>query len=42
MAVGIPKRQAGKATQPKDQLDSLMDQLDALEIRLLDNRAARR
>ncbi|MGE0606479.1 MAG: ATP-binding protein [Pirellulales bacterium] len=26
--VGMPKRQEGKQTQPKDELDSLMDQLD--------------
>lgn len=32
MAVGIPKRQTGKTTAPKDDLDSLMDQLDALEL----------
>jgi NAD-dependent dihydropyrimidine dehydrogenase PreA subunit len=30
MAVGIPKRQADKESQPKDDLDSLMDALDAL------------
>jgi NAD-dependent dihydropyrimidine dehydrogenase PreA subunit len=28
MSVGIPKRQAGKADQPKDDLDNLMDALD--------------
>jgi Pyruvate/2-oxoacid:ferredoxin oxidoreductase delta subunit len=32
MAVGIPKRQAGKAQGPKDDLDKLMDALDELEI----------
>jgi len=32
MAVGIPKRQTNKAEQPKDDLDSLMDALDALDI----------
>jgi NAD-dependent dihydropyrimidine dehydrogenase PreA subunit len=32
MAVGIPKRQADKAQGPKDDLDSLMDQLDALDL----------
>lgn len=32
MAVGIPKRQTGKDQGPKDDLDSLMDQLDALEL----------
>lgn len=32
MTVGIPKRQQGKADQPKDDLDRLMDDLDALEI----------
>ena len=30
--VGIPKRQAGKPQGPKDDLDKLMDALDALEI----------
>jgi NAD-dependent dihydropyrimidine dehydrogenase PreA subunit len=30
--VGIPKRQAGKETKPKDELDDLMDALDALEL----------
>jgi Pyruvate/2-oxoacid:ferredoxin oxidoreductase delta subunit len=30
MAVGIPKRQAGKEAGPKDDLDKLMDDLDAL------------
>ena len=32
LTVGIPKRQAGKPDQPKDDLDKLVDQLDALEI----------
>ncbi|OAI54394.1 Fe-S containing oxidoreductase [Planctomycetaceae bacterium SCGC AG-212-F19] len=32
MAVGIPKRQAGKPAGPKDDLDNLMDSLDALDI----------
>jgi NAD-dependent dihydropyrimidine dehydrogenase PreA subunit len=32
MAVGIPKRQAGKPAGPKDDLDNLMDALDALDI----------
>jgi NAD-dependent dihydropyrimidine dehydrogenase PreA subunit len=32
MAVGIPKRQAEKAPQPKDDLDTLMDALDALDL----------
>ncbi len=32
LSVGIPKRQTGKAEQPKDDLDKLMDDLDALEI----------
>jgi hypothetical protein len=30
--VGLPKRQAGKEAKPKDELDSLMDALDALEL----------
>lgn len=30
MAVGIPKRQAGKAAGPKDELDKLVDDLDSL------------
>ena len=30
MAVGIPKRQADKSGGPKDDLDKLMDDLDAL------------
>ena len=32
MAVGIPKRQAEKSQGPKDDLDKLMDDLDALEL----------
>ncbi len=32
LAVGIPKRQAGKPQGPKDELDNLMDALDALDI----------
>jgi Pyruvate/2-oxoacid:ferredoxin oxidoreductase delta subunit len=32
MAVGIPKRQANKVEQPKDDLDKLTDALDALDI----------
>jgi Pyruvate/2-oxoacid:ferredoxin oxidoreductase delta subunit len=32
MAVGIPKRQADKPQGPKDDLDNLMDALDALDI----------
>jgi NAD-dependent dihydropyrimidine dehydrogenase PreA subunit len=32
MSVGIPKRQPAHAPQPKDELDNLMDQLDALEL----------
>jgi NAD-dependent dihydropyrimidine dehydrogenase PreA subunit len=32
MTVGIPKRQADKPTQPKDDLDNLMDALDALDL----------
>ncbi len=32
LTVGIPKRQANKAQQPKDDLDKLMDSLDALDI----------
>jgi Pyruvate/2-oxoacid:ferredoxin oxidoreductase delta subunit len=32
LSVGIPKRQTGKPTRPKDNLDELMDKLDALEI----------
>jgi NAD-dependent dihydropyrimidine dehydrogenase PreA subunit len=30
--VGMPKRQAGKKEKPKDELDSLMDALDAMEL----------
>ena len=32
MTVGIPKRQAEKPTEPKDELDKLMDSLDALDL----------
>ena len=32
MTVGIPKRQANSAAEPKDDLDKLMDSLDALDI----------
>lgn len=32
MSVGIPKRQTGKPAGPKDDLDKLMDSLDALDI----------
>jgi Pyruvate/2-oxoacid:ferredoxin oxidoreductase delta subunit len=32
LTVGIPKRQANKAPQPKDELDKLVDSLDALDI----------
>jgi NAD-dependent dihydropyrimidine dehydrogenase PreA subunit len=32
MAVGVPKRQAGNAAGPKDDLDNLLDQLDALDL----------
>jgi hypothetical protein len=32
LSVGIPKRQASKRQGPKDDLDKLMDELDALEI----------
>lgn len=32
MSVGIPKRQAGKAEGPKDDLDNLMDALDDLDL----------
>jgi hypothetical protein len=32
MAVGIPKRQADKPQGPKDDLDNLMDALDALDL----------
>jgi NAD-dependent dihydropyrimidine dehydrogenase PreA subunit len=32
MSVGIPKRQADKPAQPKDELDNLMDALDALDL----------
>jgi NAD-dependent dihydropyrimidine dehydrogenase PreA subunit len=32
LTVGIPKRQSGKEQAPKDELDSLMDQLDDLDL----------
>jgi Pyruvate/2-oxoacid:ferredoxin oxidoreductase delta subunit len=32
MTIGIPKRQAGKPQEPKDELDNLMDELDKLEL----------
>jgi NAD-dependent dihydropyrimidine dehydrogenase PreA subunit len=32
LSVGMPKRQAGKATTEKDDLDKLMDELDSLDI----------
>jgi NAD-dependent dihydropyrimidine dehydrogenase PreA subunit len=32
LTVGIPKRQADKVDKPKDELDNLMDALDALEL----------
>jgi NAD-dependent dihydropyrimidine dehydrogenase PreA subunit len=32
LTVGIPKRQANKLDQPKDELDKLVDSLDALDI----------
>ena len=32
MAVGVPKRQAGKSAGPKDELDTLLDQLDSLDL----------
>lgn len=32
MAIGIPKRQEGKADEPKDDLDNLMDALDDLDL----------
>jgi Pyruvate/2-oxoacid:ferredoxin oxidoreductase delta subunit len=32
MTVGIPKRQAGKPQEPKDELDNLMDELDKLDL----------
>jgi NAD-dependent dihydropyrimidine dehydrogenase PreA subunit len=31
-AIGVPKRQASRDRGPKDELDSLMDQLDSLEL----------
>src|SRR5215471_19057706 len=32
LTVGIPKRQANRAAEPKDDLDKLMDSLDALDL----------
>jgi hypothetical protein len=32
LTVGIPRRQANKSQEPKDDLDKLMDALDELEI----------
>ncbi len=32
LAVGIPKRQADREKQPKDELDNLMDALDSLDL----------
>jgi NAD-dependent dihydropyrimidine dehydrogenase PreA subunit len=32
IAVGVRKRQAGKAAGPKDELDALLDQLDSLDL----------
>lgn len=32
MAVGIPKRQEARATRPRDELDDLMDGLDAIDV----------
>jgi len=32
LTIGIPKRQANKGQQPKDELDKLVDSLDALDI----------
>lgn len=32
ITVGMPKRQAGKTAGPKDDLDNLLDQLDALDL----------
>jgi hypothetical protein len=32
MAVGMPKRQANRGDGPKDDLDRLVDSLDALDI----------
>ena len=31
-AIGLPKRQLGKPSEPKDELDGLMDQLDSLDL----------
>jgi hypothetical protein len=32
MTVGIPKRQSGKPSAPKDELDELIDSLDSLDL----------
>jgi hypothetical protein len=32
MTVGVPKRQTGRTAGPKDDLDNLLDQLDALDL----------
>jgi hypothetical protein len=32
LSIGIPKRQANKPAEPKDELDNLMDALDSLEL----------
>ena len=32
MSVGIPKRQSDKSDQPKDGFDSLLDELDDLDL----------
>ena len=32
LTVGMPKRQTGKTAGPKDDLDNLLDQLDALDL----------
>lgn len=32
MSIGIPKRQAGKSSQPQDELDRLVDDLDKLDL----------
>ncbi|MEO0476793.1 MAG: ferredoxin family protein, partial [Planctomycetota bacterium] len=31
-AVGVPKRQAAAGNKPKDELDTLLDQLDAIDL----------
>ncbi|MFT7642204.1 MAG: hypothetical protein ACI9G1_003961, partial [Pirellulaceae bacterium] len=32
LSVGIPKRQSDKSAEPKDELDSLIDGLDELDL----------